>query len=54
MIGTYLTITSEFATNTLAYAGSLFTDLTSVIVLAIGMPMGFWVIKKVISLVKAR
>lgn len=51
---TYLTVPSEWATSTLAYAGQLFTDLSLIIVLAIGLPMGFWVIRKIISLVRAR
>jgi len=51
---TYITIPAEWATSTLAYAGQLFTDLSLVIVLAIGLPMGFWIIRKIISLVKAR
>lgn len=51
---TYITIPGTFGADLLAYAGDLFTDLTAVIVLAIGLPMGFWVIKKVISLVRAR
>lgn len=50
----FITIPSEFATSTLAYAGALFTDLTLVVYLAIGLPMGFWVIRKVIGLVRAR
>jgi len=51
---TIITVPSEFATQTLAYAGDLFTDLSLVIILAIGLPMGFWVIRKIISLVRAR
>jgi len=38
----------------LAYAGTLFTDLSLIVVLAVGLPLGFWVIRKVISLVRAR
>lgn len=48
----------EFATPdvsaSLAYAGTLFTDLKYIIILVIGLPLGFWVIRKVISLVRAR
>lgn len=47
---TYITISSEFATNTLAYAGQLFTDLALPIILTIGLPLGFWVIVKVIEI----
>lgn len=38
----------------LAYAGNLFTDLSLLIILIIGLPLGFWVISRVISLVRAR
>ena len=51
---TIITVPSEWATTTLAYAGALFTDLSLIIVLAIGLPMAFWIIRKVISLVRAR
>ena len=51
---TYLPLSSTFASSTLAYAGQLFTDLSLVVYLTIGLPLGFWIIKKIISLVKAR
>jgi hypothetical protein len=38
----------------LAYVGTFFTDLLPLIVLAIGLPLAFWVIKKVIGLAKAK
>jgi hypothetical protein len=47
-------IDGTFITNALAYVGTLFTDLNLLILLAIGLPLGFWVIKKAISLVRAR
>lgn len=50
----YFDIGTEFATGTLAYAGQFFTDLNLIIILAVGLPMGFWVIRKIISLVRAR
>ncbi|GAI31732.1 unnamed protein product [marine sediment metagenome] len=51
---TYITIPAEFATSALAYAGALFTDLSLIVYLAIGLPLGFWVINKVISMVTRR
>lgn len=51
---TYITVPIDMADNMLAYAGGLFTDLTPLIILAVGVPLGFYVIRKVISLVKAR
>lgn len=35
-----------------AYAGNLFTDLWVVIALVIGIPLAFYVIRKVVSLVR--
>lgn len=47
-------IDATFITGLLAYAGQLFTDLNVLILLAIGLPVGFWVIRKAIGLVRAR
>jgi len=41
-------------TSTTAYIGNLFTDLGPFIWLAIGLPLGFFVIRKVISMVAGR
>lgn len=49
-----LPLTSEIITGALAYTGTLFTDLNLLIVLIIGLPLAFLVIKKTISLVKAK
>jgi len=54
MFATILTITEANITDMLGYAGTLFTDLSLLIILVIGLPLGFWVIRKVISLVRAR
>jgi len=51
---TYITIPANMPADMLAYAGTLFTDLSLIVVLAVGLPLGFWVIRKVISLVRAR
>lgn len=40
--------------STTAYIGSLFTDLGVFIWLAIGIPLAFYVIRKVISMVAGR
>lgn len=47
-------VDAGFITASLAYVGQLFTDMSLLIYLAIGLPLGFWVIRKVISLVRAR
>lgn len=52
-MGPIITLGGTFASNTLAYVGQLFTDTSVIIYLAIGLPLGFWVIRKVISLIRA-
>ena len=37
-----------------AYIGDLFTDLRLLVILVVGLPLGFWVIRKVIGLVRVR
>lgn len=46
-----LDISADLPLDMLAFAGTLFTDLGSLITMAVGVPMGFVVIKKIISLV---
>jgi len=55
MLATVITgVDATFITDMLAYVGTLFTDLNLLIVLVIGLPLAFWVIRKTISLVRAR
>jgi len=49
-----LTLPTDFVSNLTAYIGQLFTDLSPVIVLAIGLPLAFWFVKKTISIVRTR
>lgn len=49
-----ITLPVDFVNDALAYTGTIFTDLSLLIVLIIGLPLAFWVIKKVISLVRTR
>jgi hypothetical protein len=49
-----LQVATTTATDLLAYAGQLFTDLQSIIILTIGLPIGFWVITQMINLVSGR
>lgn len=51
---TYITIASSTPTELLAYASGLFTDLWLLIAIAIGLPLAFYVIKKVIGLMPKR
>lgn len=54
MLASILTFTSENLSATLAYPIQIFTDLNLLIIVIIGLPLGFWVIRKVVSLVRAR
>lgn len=47
-----ITLPSEFVTSTLAYVGTIFTDLTPAVILVIGLPLGFWFVSKTIALVR--
>lgn len=53
-IAPIITLPAGFVDDSLAYVGQLFTDLNLLIILVIGLPVGFWVVRKVISLVRAR
>lgn len=47
-------IDETFVSSTLAYLGQLFTDTQLLIYLLIGIPLGFWIIGKVIGLAVGR
>ena len=49
-----LTVVSGGASDILAFTGDLFTDLWVVIALVIGIPLAFYIIRKVIGMVRAR
>lgn len=49
-----ITLPEEFIASTTAYIGGVFTDLWLLVALVIGLPLAFWAIRKVISLVRAR
>lgn len=44
----------ELLPAAIAYLGQLFGDLSTLIALVVGLPIAFWVIHKVVSLVKVR
>lgn len=50
----YVDVNATSVDNVVAYITNLFSDVSVFIWLAIGIPLGFWVIKKVISLVRVR
>lgn len=50
--GTYITLPSTAVADLTSYAGYLFTDVWAIIALVIGLSLAFYVIRKVISLVR--
>jgi len=48
------TILEADVTAMLAYVGQIWTDASPLIVLVVGLPLAFWVIRKTISLVRVR
>jgi len=51
---TILTVEATDITAMTAFAGELWTDLVPVIALAVGLPLAFYVIRRIIGLVRAR
>ena len=51
---TIITLPTASSTELLASAGTLFTDLWPIVALAIGIPLAFYIIQRVIGLVGAR
>ncbi len=51
---TLFTLPTSSVASTTAYIGDFFTDLAPFIYLAIGIPLAFYVIRKVISMVAGR
>ena len=47
-------ITETFVSSSLAYVGQLFTDVSLLLYLLVGIPIGFWIINKVIGLAVGR
>jgi len=41
-------------TTALAYVGELWTDVVPVVALAVGLPLAFYIIRRIIGLVRAR
>ena len=49
-----ITLSTTAPADLLAYVGQLFTDVWPLAALAIGIPMGFYVISRAIGLVRTR
>lgn len=53
-VANYITLPEGMVASILEYGTQLFTDLNLIVILAIGLPLGFWIIRKVLSLVRVR
>jgi len=51
---TIITLPETFIASTTAYIGELFTDVSTYVILIIGLPLAFWIIRKLISLLRQR
>jgi hypothetical protein len=49
---TYITLPETAVADLTGYAGAIFTDIWTVVALVIGIPLAFYVIRKVIALVR--
>lgn len=54
LAGGLITLPATATEDLMAYVGDMFTDLWVLIALAIGIPLAFYIIGKVVSLVRGR
>ncbi|GAI09768.1 unnamed protein product [marine sediment metagenome] len=50
LVGTFFTLEAADITAALAYVGNIFDDVKLLVLLAIGIPLAFMIIKRAISL----
>lgn len=53
-VANYVELPEGFIASIMEYATQLFTDINLLVILAVGLPLGFWIIRKVIALVRVR
>jgi hypothetical protein len=53
-MGTYITMPASTTADLMAYVGGFFGDLWVLIALAIGVPLAFYIISRVIGVVRSR
>lgn len=54
LVGTFFTLEAADITAALAYVANVFDDVKLLVLLAIGIPLAFMIIKRAISLVPKR
>lgn len=54
MMLTLITVDAGFLSKILEYMSDMYGDVSILVALAIGLPLGFWVARKVITLIRVR
>jgi len=54
MLSAYLVLPASSTTDIMAYVGGFFGDLWVLIALAIGVPLAFYIISRVVGLIRTR
>jgi len=54
MLGTFITLPVDAVDSLMAYVGGFFGDLWVLIALAIGVPLAFYIISRVVGLIRTR
>jgi len=54
MLSTFITLPASTTEDLMAYVGGFFGDLWVLVALAIGIPLAFYVISRVIGLIRTR
>ena len=49
-----LTVPTDFVSAALTYTSQMFTDLTPLILIVVAVPLAFWILRKIVSMVRAR
>ena len=52
MLATIITLGETMLADITAYVGDLYTDIETLVILCIGLPLAFWFVGKVIALVR--
>lgn len=51
---TLFTIDADFIGSTTAYIADMITDAKLLLILVIGLPLAFWVVRRIVGLVRLR
>jgi len=54
LLATLITLPENMVASIMTYASDLFESVSLIVILVIGLPLGFWLARRVIGLVRAR